>query len=282
MEEENEPWESSLFAIKEGSQEDSEPSNKRPRSVRGPSVFFQFFRRPTVVEEPKKILGNREVQVMVTEENGNGTDIPPGLDEVPHEQDLNGTRNQREIPIDESDYRVPILKSLTFEALNRFKLELLVSEELRIELNTERDYEIPRPTPKQLVSRKLWGHLLVEFQKTSPDIKSFEDASFDDLGNWLIRTVVPQPNNRSFLKRIALDLKNAWAKSYFYGLTSSGNNQHTVFCLPIPSTSWNQDDNERPVEARLEELLSKPEKKLSTTSSVSAKSSSTSSQSSLS
>ena len=170
------------------------------------------------------------------------------------------------------DYRRPLLNDLTMPAIRLFKLQLAVSEELRYELNASRDARIPSPRPTDLVARKLWSIILVEFQKQSPELDCFEESTFDHLGNWLVRTVIPQPNNRGFLRRIGSGFIRALDRLLS---NSSSHGQRSVMCIPLPSSDWYENNDDGATRMQTEDLnarLIKAQKKWSLASSVSASS----------
>jgi len=159
-------------------------------------------------------------------------------------------------------YRCPFLTALTPKDLRRFKIELEISEDTRQRLNFAREpsRQIPRPEPRTLVHRKLWGVLFIELKKYDSELEHFLDATYDDLHHWLVRAMIQSPNNRRFLKRIGEELKQAWGESYFFGFP-----RH-LLCVPsgdffgFYDAEWSEKDYKKGKDM--------DPKKLSTTSSV--------------
>jgi hypothetical protein len=159
-------------------------------------------------------------------------------------------------------YRYPLLTVLIPVELRRFRIELEAAEEMRVDMNRTREShrKLPRPEPRMLVHRKLWGVLCIELQKINPNINHFLDATYEEFYTWLIRALVPPPNNRPLLKRLENKLQKAWAQSYFFGAPKS------LFCFPSSRRDSTYDDIWDSEDGKKEKEVDP--KKLSTTSSI--------------
>jgi len=132
-------------------------------------------------------------------------------------------------------FRYPLLDNLSPRALREFKKELETAEDMRRAFNDSSGATnaMPRPEPRQLITKRLWSQVLVQMQKINPNLGHFLDVTYDDMETWLARALVPAPNNRPFMKKLEQDLKEAWANSYFFGLPRT--------CFPAPSSSSNHE-----------------------------------------
>lgn len=175
------------------------------------------------------------------------------LQQRPEKRQLNNepsTQAQQEKLQNQPPFRHPQLESLTVRALKKFKKELEAAEELRKEFNQGKSEErqIPSPNHVVMVPRRLWSQILVDMRKNNSSLQSFADATYEEFETWLIQSLVPQPNNRPFIRKLEAELSNAWSRSYFYGITS---------CFPFPNrdnskwaelrdpAEWDIDDSDK-------------------------------------